>query len=62
MYITMRRTAAFVQGFSDPAAAKAFADKMSAAGNPVELYSYKSAGHGFMNVLTSVGADLLASG
>ena len=50
-----------MKGFSDPEAAQAFADKMAAAGNPIEMHSYPSAGHGFMNALTSVGAEMLAS-
>ena len=37
------------------------ADKLKAAGNPIELYSYATAGHGFMNALTSVGSEMLVS-
>lgn len=51
-----------MKGFSDPEAFKSLAEKMESAGNPVEMYSYHSAGHGFMNILTSVGTEMLASG
>jgi hypothetical protein len=34
---------------------------MKAAGNPIEMYNYPTGGHGFMNALTSVGTEYLAS-
>lgn len=39
-----------MKGFSDPESAKAFADKVNAAGGSATVFIYPSCGHGFLNV------------
>ncbi|PNW82784.1 hypothetical protein CHLRE_06g294000v5 [Chlamydomonas reinhardtii] len=48
-----------VQGFSDPATAKAHEEKMKAAGVPATFFFYDTAGHGFMNALVPDGPEAL---
>ena len=47
------------KGFSDPDAVYALEEKIKSAGGQIEVHIYPSAGHGFMNVLTSVGVEFL---
>lgn len=48
-----------LKGFSDKKTAEAAAEKVISAGGVFELHFYPSAGHGFMNILTSVGEEYL---
>lgn len=48
-----------MKGFSDPTAAEALEEKVKSAGGQIEVHIYPSAGHGFMNILTSVGVEYL---
>ena len=47
------------KGFSDTSAVSALEEKMKSAGGQIECHVYPSAGHGFMNILTSVGVEFL---
>mmetsp|Transcript_33290 Transcript_33290/g.73624 ORF Transcript_33290/g.73624 Transcript_33290/m.73624 type:complete len:231 (+) Transcript_33290:338-1030(+) len=46
-------------GFSDPEAARAAEKKIKDAGGDITTHFYPTAGHGFMNALTSVGEEFL---
>ena len=48
-----------LKGFSDVAAAENLEEKIKSAGGQIEVHIYPSAGHGFMNALTSVGEEFL---
>lgn len=49
-----------MKGFSDPVSVNALEEKMKSAGGLIDLHIYPSGGHGFMNILTSVGEEYLA--